>query len=787
MFRCVFRAAFFLFIVSLLALPMTPLFSSSVRAASGFKPSPQELASSNYSIGFSTYLGGSDNESIRDVTTDSNGNIYVAGGSTSNNFPATTGAFDTSFNGIHDVIVAKFTSSGILLWATYLGGLNYDRAYAIEVDASGSVYVAGRAGAGFPTTSGVVQQVFGGDVNPEAAYGQQDGFVTKLSSDGSRIIWSTYFGSDDREVIRDIDVDGQGNVSLATTRISRTHRFITAGAFQTVRRGPSDGVVAKLAANGSSVIYASYFGGSKDDGGEPSIRVDQTGNAYYLTYTNSLDAPVTPNAFQLNLRGGVDLILAKITPDGRSLIYCSYLGGSGVDFIETHSLAVDGAGQAYVAATTKSTDLVTTPGAFQRTYAGSGGSGTGANSNYPGDVYVAKVSADGSRLLGATYVGGRYGEGGEGVEVDTAGNVYFTGATYSDNFPITPGAFQTRKMGDADLFAARLSADFSQLSYATYLGGTSTDFGRCAFADRSGNVYVGGLTASADWPIANAYQPLRKGRTDAVLTKFAVPSSTCAASINPTSRSISAQGGTGSITVSMPPGCSWTATSNASWIRITSGASGSGNGGVSYSVASNTSTSPRSGTISVAGLTFTIDQSGASSTCSYSISSTSASFSAAGGNGSVGVTAGSGCAWTATSNASWIRITSGASGSGNGRVSYSVASNTSTSPRSGTISVAGRTFTVNQSGVQAPTCSFSISPTFVAISTLGGTGSVRVTVTGGNSCAWSAVSNASWITIIEGADGKGGAIYYSVARNTTGAIRQGTITVAGQMFAVYQK
>jgi hypothetical protein len=232
-------------------------------------------------------------------------------------------------------------------------------------------------------------------------------------------------------------------------------------------------------------------------------------------------------------------------------------------------------------------------------------------------------------------------------------------------------------------------------------------------------------------------------------------------------------------------GCGWTATSNDSWIRITSGASGSGSGTVNYSVVSNTGTA-RTGTITVAGRTFTVNQSAGSTTCSFTITSTSSSFAAAGGNGNVGVSAGSGCGWTATSNDSWIRITSGASGSGNGSVGYSVSSNTSTSSRTGTMTVAGRTFTVTQAGAQGAVCSYTLSPTFATVGTLGGSGMVMVSVNN-SSCTWQATSNASWITITSGSQGKGGLVAYTVARNTTGGIRQGTMTIAGKTFAVYQK
>ena len=168
-------------------------------------------------------------------------------------------------------------------------------------------------------------------------------------------------------------------------------------------------------------------------------------------------------------------------------------------------------------------------------------------------------------------------------------------------------------------------------------------------------------------------------------------------------------------------GCNWTAASNAGWMTITSGASGSGNGSVRYSVSVNTIASQRTGTMTIAGQTFTVTQSGAAPSCTYSISPTSQDFNSAGGTGSVGVTAQSGCNWTAASNAGWMTITSGASGSGNGSVGYSVSVNTNTSQRTGTMTIAGQSFTVTQSGI---TCTYSISSASKHFDSTEGTGSV---------------------------------------------------------------
>ena len=173
----------------------------------------------------------------------------------------------------------------------------------------------------------------------------------------------------------------------------------------------------------------------------------------------------------------------------------------------------------------------------------------------------------------------------------------------------------------------------------------------------------------------------------------------CTNSISPTSQSIGSAGGTGTVNVTVASGCSWTAVSNASWITITSNSSGSGNGTLNYSVSANSTSSSQTGTMTIAGQTFTVTQSVGAS-CSYTISPTSNSFGSSGGTGTISVSSPSGCSWSATSNVSWLAITSGSSGSGSGTVAFSDASNSSTSSRTGTLTVAGKTFQVTQSGTR---------------------------------------------------------------------------------------
>src|SRR5262245_32386105 len=189
--------------------------------------------------------------------------------------------------------------------------------------------------------------------------------------------------------------------------------------------------------------------------------------------------------------------------------------------------------------------------------------------------------------------------------------------------------------------------------------------------------------------------------------------SPCSYSISPTSSTVGAAASSGSVSVAAGAGCAWTASSGAGWITITSGASGWGNGAVGYSVAANTSSSSRTGTLSIAGNTYTLTQQGQTPTCSYTVSPTSESSPAGGETATVTVTTTAGCMWTATSNATWITVTAGGSGSGNGTVTYNAAANTGSASRSGTLTVAGQTVIVSQTSGPPTATSAAISINFV--------------------------------------------------------------------------
>ena len=249
----------------------------------------------------------------------------------------------------------------------------------------------------------------------------------------------------------------------------------------------------------------------------------------------------------------------------------------------------------------------------------------------------------------------------------------------------------------------------------------------------------------------------------------------CTFSLSSSAANVDNGGGTGSFNVQTASGCEWTAASSAAWLTITSGSSGSGNGTVRYSAAANGGP-PRNATIAAGGKTFTVQQGDG---CSYALSAASHDATAAGGPGSVNVTAGGGCAWTATSDSAWLTVASGGAGTGNGTVNFAVAANTGPA-RSGKLTMGGQQFTVNQ----AEACTFSITPENVTLGAAAGSTSVGVTATAG--CAWTATPNASWITVASGASGSGnGTVHLNVEANT-GGTRSATATIAGRTFSISQ-
>jgi Tol biopolymer transport system component len=301
------------------------------------------------------------------------------------------------------------------------------------------------------------------------------------------LVYSTYLGGSGSDEGNGIAVDGAGNAYLTGATMSTDFPTRQAPDFG----GVQDAYVAKLSADGTTLVYATYIGGNAADFGE-GISVDGAGNVYLTGWTNSIDFP-THQALQPDFGGGSwDAFVVKLSADGATLVYASYIGGSALD--GSFGIAVDGAGSAYLTGWTDSTDFPTRQ-ALQPDFGG------------VFDAFVVKLSADGTTLVYASYLGGSNAEVGSGIAVDGAGNAYLTGTTYSTNFPTREALQPGFGGGDRDAFVAKLSADGAELVYASCLGGSYWDEGTGIAVNDAGNAYLTGSTGSTDFPTRDALQP----------------------------------------------------------------------------------------------------------------------------------------------------------------------------------------------------------------------------------------------------------------------------------------
>ena len=386
----------------------------------------------------------------------------------------------------------------VLNYSTYLGGGNTENAWAVAVDAVGNVYVTGfSSSTDFPTEN-PIQGMYSGD---------NDAFVTKLSADGSALVYSTYLGGSNFDIGWGIAVDAVGNAYV--TGGTESVDFPIQNAIQAANAGGWDTYVTKLSAGGS-LVYSTYLGGSDFDYGV-GIAVDAVGNAYVAGGTDSVDFPIQ-NAIQAANAGGRDTFVMKLDPLGSAIVYSTYLGGSDND-LPGLGIAVDAVGNAYVTGETASTDFPT-DNPIQGMYGGDD------------DAFVTKISADGSALVYSTYLGGSNFDIGYGITVDGDGNAYVSGYTGSADFPIQ-NAIQDAKAGYYDAFVAKLNANGAALVYSTYLGGSTLE-GPCLIGlDGAGNAYVAGGTDSMDFPTTTgAFQESFGGGTyDVFVAKIIEPDS----------------------------------------------------------------------------------------------------------------------------------------------------------------------------------------------------------------------------------------------------------------------
>ncbi len=390
-------------------------------------------------------------------------------------------------------------------YASYLGGSGAEVGFDIALDSSGNAYVTGRTtSTNFPTQGAFQGSLSGGSGS--------DAFVAKLSSDGASLIYGTYIGGTGFDEALSIAVNSSGQAHI-TGRTTSTD-YPTQSPLQGALGGGAgeDAFVTKLSADGASLIFSTYLGGSGTEQGH-GIAVDTVGSVYVTGQTDSTNFPVGA-AFQAALAGGSgnDAFLSKITSAGLSFSFSTYLGGTGEDI--GRGVALDSNQNIYLTGRTQSTNFPT-----QSPFQASIGDGTGTAN----DAFLTKFSSSGATLAYSSYLGGTGEDIGNDIAIDNGNRPLITGRTASTDFP-TATEFQGTLSGGTgtDAFVSRVLTNGSALEFSTYLGGASFDEGLAITVDTAFSVLVAGRTDSTDFPVKNPLQGNLSGGSgsDGFATRF---------------------------------------------------------------------------------------------------------------------------------------------------------------------------------------------------------------------------------------------------------------------------
>lgn len=473
---------------------------------------------------YSSYIAGSMSERPGFVARDALGNVWVAGNTNSSSLTSATPTLFGPRGGSNDIFLARFGATGQVQSVTFFGGSGDEMLGGLALDGSGNLYFALQtASSDLPVLNALQDHLSG----------TQDGALVSLNPTGTAIRFATYLGGSGFDGASGLAVDSAGH--MVVTGVTQSADFPTASPLQASLHGTSDAYVARINFDGAhlSVAWSTFLGGSGNDDAY-SAAFDPLGNVYLSGDTNSTDFP-SVNPVQTGLKGSWDGFVSEIQANGSSLVYSSYLGGSSnSDWI--YGLAVDGAGAAYVAGSTRSTDfpLVNALPPAQR------GSGSLAR------CFVAKVAPLGGHFAYATTLAGSGSDEAKAVAVDPFGRALVSGSTASTDFP-TLNAFQTALHGTNDAFVAMLAPAGNSLVFSSYYGGSGNGAEDAIATCFNGTdrAVIAGMTQSADLPLLNAAQTTAGGGLDGFLAYLDLsgspPPGLAAYTITPQSGSVNTQ------------------------------------------------------------------------------------------------------------------------------------------------------------------------------------------------------------------------------------------------------
>lgn len=435
---------------------------------------------------FSTYLGGINDDVANRVIADAAGNAYVVG---------TTGSAGAG----KKVMVSKFKPDGTLVYASVFGGSYSSAGLAIAIDEDGKAYVTGNTRADdFPAVNALQPNIAG-----EKQYGlyPTEAFVAIVNADGNKLLYSTYLGGSGADEGDAITLDSDHNIYI--TGMTESTDFPLSNAVQSQHGpgSPKDAFIAKLAADGSSLVYSTYLGGGGNESGY-ALALDRDNRAYITGFTNSQDFPGNP-PYQ-----NMGLFVLRVSANGGTLEYSRTFGG----LSEGRDIALDSAGDVYIAGYGPKLFFNGIPS--ERVFGPFGGSSW--------DALVMKLNPTAPKLLDELvwggFIGGSANEAAYAMALDSAGNVYVAGDTSSNDFPSKNALQSGYAGGDRDAFLARVKADGTGVDFATFLGGGGND-SVGGLAMTGGHLFIAGVTDGLGFPVVNAIKPDPLGYTDAFVAR----------------------------------------------------------------------------------------------------------------------------------------------------------------------------------------------------------------------------------------------------------------------------
>jgi pimeloyl-ACP methyl ester carboxylesterase len=457
---------------------------------------------------WSTFLGGSGRDYVRVLKKLPSGSLVIAGHTASTNFPVTGGAFDETFNGgNYDAFVAAIApGGGSIIWCTYLGGsidagTVTESVRSLACDQDGNIVVTGlTASSDFPVTSSAFDVSYNG--------GLSDVFVSKLSADGGALLWSTFIGGSAWDVASAVECDADNNV-VVVGHSESTNFPTTVGVFDPVFNGIGDAFVTKIGSSGGNLMWSTYLGGSGSDEAI-DLALDGSGNITVTGSTWSYDFPTTAGVYDRSHNGTSDAYVSKLSAVGSTLLWSTFLGGTGTD--GGTGIVVDDAGAIFLYGRA-GLGFPTTENAYCRTYSGG-----------PTDICVAKMSSNASALIWSTLLGGENWDRVQSGALNEAGGLILSGGTTSHNYPCTENAYDTSFAGGMDVFISAVSTDGGSLPYSSLIGGVGGDEANCMVRDSNDNYLLSGYTSSVEYPVTDdALDNVHNGYDDAFITCFHIP------------------------------------------------------------------------------------------------------------------------------------------------------------------------------------------------------------------------------------------------------------------------